>query len=210
MNWLAALLQTNDSMFPTGSYAHSFGLEGVVQRGLVSDEATLRTFLQETVMPVLEHVELPFVAHAYRGNLAELDEMYAAMKGARELREASTAVGTQRRQLLAQMYPQAGAVQAAHAPIVWGAQCAALDIPVEAALAAFYYQGIAGVLMAAPKLIRIGQTACQRLLTECLQTTDAAVTNARNVPREDIGWFAPLLDIASARHETAETRIFVS
>ena len=29
-------------------------------------------------------------------------------------------------------------------------------------------------------------------------------------PREDIGWFNPWLDIAAARHETAESRMFIS
>src|SRR4051812_11770154 len=64
--WLCGLLQANDSFYPTGSYAHSFGLEGLVQESVVHDRATLREFLFRSVMPSLRHVELPIAAHAWR------------------------------------------------------------------------------------------------------------------------------------------------
>jgi urease accessory protein len=48
--WLPRLLQTTDSMFPTGAYAHSFGLEGAVQDGLVSDTASLDDFLTNQIV----------------------------------------------------------------------------------------------------------------------------------------------------------------
>ena len=35
--WLARLLQVNDSAFPTGGYAHSYGFEQIVQTGFVHD-----------------------------------------------------------------------------------------------------------------------------------------------------------------------------
>ena len=35
--WIVGLLQAGDSFYPTGSYAHSFGLEGLVQEGVVHD-----------------------------------------------------------------------------------------------------------------------------------------------------------------------------
>ena len=43
--WLVGLLQAGDSFYPTGSYAHSFGLEALVQEGVVRDRATLRQFI---------------------------------------------------------------------------------------------------------------------------------------------------------------------
>jgi urease accessory protein len=33
---------------------------------------------------------------------------------------------------------------------------------------------------------------------------------AEQVPFDEIGWFNPWLDIAAARHETAESRMFIS
>src|SRR5687767_15824740 len=49
--WLCGLLQTSDSFYPTGSYAHSFGLEGLVQEGVIRDRETLRTFLFHAAVP---------------------------------------------------------------------------------------------------------------------------------------------------------------
>ena len=36
--WLPQLLQISDTMFPTGSYAHSYGLEGFVQDEMINNK----------------------------------------------------------------------------------------------------------------------------------------------------------------------------
>src|SRR6186713_2356297 len=64
--WLLGLLQAGDSFYPTGSYAHSFGLEGLVQENVVRDRATLRDFIFLSALPALRHTELPLAAHAWR------------------------------------------------------------------------------------------------------------------------------------------------
>ncbi|MGH9455741.1 MAG: urease accessory protein UreF, partial [Terriglobia bacterium] len=50
-----SLLQFADGLFPTGAYAHSFGLETCVQSGAVRDgagvEAFLRTYLEGSSAP---------------------------------------------------------------------------------------------------------------------------------------------------------------
>ncbi|MGB2403221.1 MAG: urease accessory protein UreF, partial [Akkermansiaceae bacterium] len=61
-DWLARVLHFSDSALPVGAYAHSFGLEGVCQMGLVHDKETLRTFLNRDVSTALVHVDLPLVA----------------------------------------------------------------------------------------------------------------------------------------------------
>jgi urease accessory protein len=226
-SWLPALLQTNDSIFPSGTYAHSFGLEGLVELNLVSDVGSLRDFLQHTMIPSLQHFELPMLHFAYEaaldGNvphLLELDVRYAAMKTAQELRTASARIGGQRLQMLLQLTPHpllerldkerlAGRFQA-HAPMVYGAQMAITETPLPAALLSYFYQTVAALVSAAMKLMRLGQNAGQKLLTECLSVSRQATRRALTVTEAEAGWFSPLLDIASARHETAYTRIFIS
>ena len=63
--WLPQLLQRSDSMFPTGAYAHSFGLEGAVQDGLVTDTASLDEFLTHQIVPALRQLELPCARHVF-------------------------------------------------------------------------------------------------------------------------------------------------
>lgn len=225
--WLAQLLQTSDAFFPSGSYAHSFGLEGLVQLGQTADRNGFRAFLREQIVPAMKNLELPFVRLAHQAaqdadlaRLRGLDEKYGAMKGAFELRQASSGIGSQRLQLLLKIAPHPllmrleeersmGRFQA-HAAIIFGAQTAITETPVEAALVSYYYQTLAALVSAAMKLIRMGQIGGQSLLSECLAEAGEVVGHSLAIDDADIGWFLPALDIASARHETAYTRIFIS
>ena len=225
--WIVSLLQAGDSFYPTGSYAHSFGLEGLVQAGAVHDRETLREFLFLSALPALRHVELPLAAQAYRalaepewGKVGELCVLSSAVKTASEARQASHNIGRQRAELVASLHwhplavayleqataggwPFSAAVSAALEGRVLGA-------PLAAVLAGVYYAAIGGQLAAAMKILRIGQNGCQALLTEALGRAPEIIAAAEQVPFHEIGWFNPWLDIAAARHETADGRLFIS
>jgi urease accessory protein len=223
--WLPPLLQFSDAAFPTGAYAHSYGLEEIVREGAVSDEESLWKFLRERILPALTHVDLPLVRDARcaaisadREDLLAIDRLAGAVKIPRELREASLQTGRRRLAILLRLRPtprleefgEAGRTDAScgHHAVVWGISCA--SIPVGASLAGYYYHSVSCLCTAAPKLIRIGQEATQRVLTSCLHEAERCVAKALEVPRCEIGWFDPLLDIASMRHEIADERLFIS
>jgi urease accessory protein len=227
IGWVLGLLQATDSLYPTGAYAHSFGLEGMVDAGVVRDREGLRRFLLTSVLPTLRQVELPLVAHAWAAfgredwaEVGELCDLSAALRAPRELRVASAAIGRQRAELLAQVqgaplaatylarataggWPHSAAVSAALEARVHGA-------PLAAALAATCYAALAGVIAAAMKVLRLGQNAAQALLTEALALCPEVAAAARDVGVDDIGWFNPWLDVAAARHETSSARLFIS
>lgn len=225
--WIAGLLQAGDSFYPTGSYAHSFGLEGLVQEGVVHDRATLREFMLLSVLPALRQAELPLAAHAWRALGAEdwqqvgaLCRLSSALKTAKEARLAADNIGRQRTELIATLrpHPLASAYLKRAAAEGWpysAAIAAALEgrvlgAPLPAVLGGVYYASLAAVLSAAMKLLRLGQNASQSLLTELLQQAPAVIAAAEQVPQEEIGWFNPWLDIAAARHEHADSRMFIS
>lgn len=225
--WLCALLQAGDSFYPTGSYAHSFGLEGLVQEGVVSDRATLREFLFLSVLPSLRQVELPLAIHAWSAlsernwpRLGEVCVLSSALRTSREARQASENIGRQRAELTASLrgdllakeylvhaaqegWPFSSAVSAA----LEGRACGA---PLVAILSGATYSTISAVISASMKLLRLGQNASQSLLAEALNEAPEIVAAAQRVPIEEIGWFNPWLDIAAARHETADARMFIS
>lgn len=225
--WLVGLLQANDSFYPTGSYAHSFGLEGLVHQGVVRDRDTLRDFLVRSALPSLRHVELPLAAQAWHAfvepnwkRVGDLCVLSSALKSAREARLASENIGRQRAELAANLHaailakefvqrataeswPHSSAVSAALEGRVLGA-------PVEAVLAGLCYANLGSLLSAAMKLLRLGQNAAQSLLTETLAATPPLIAAAQSTPCEEIGWFNPWLDIAAARHESADSRMFIS
>ena len=231
--WLPALLQTSDSLFPTGAYAHSGGLETLVELGVVRDAPTLAEFLRKHVVPSLARFELPYLRFARDAalagdvdTLAALDREVGAARLPRETRDASAHVGSQRLRTLLRtvLFPGTGehALAAAfqervargdaagHAPVVGGVQAAALGVPAEAACAAFFYGSVSGYGSAALKLIRIGQEGCQAIIAGTMTLAEAAVCASGEVAREDAGWCDPLWEIAAARHARAFARLFIS
>jgi urease accessory protein len=225
--WLCGLLQAGDSFYPTGSYAHSFGLEGLVQEGAIRDRATLREFLFRAALPTLRHTELPLAAHAWRGLaepdwkvVGELCVLSSALKTSRELRTASENIGRQRAELSASLHGSQLAQDylrhaAAHgwphaAPISAALEGRVLNAPLAAVMSGLCYASIASLLSAAMKLLRLGQNGAQSLLTEALASAPALIAAAETTSLDEVGWFNPWLDIVAARHEMADARMFIS
>jgi urease accessory protein len=223
--WLPFILQTSDALFPTGSYAHSFGLEEFVRLSGASDEASLHRFLDLQILPALTCQELPYLrfAHTYSAAndlppLLTLDLEINAWKIPFELRAASVRLASRRLDILLKTAPTpilssiaqhiaAGEIPGHHLTIS-AAQYAA--IPLEAALATYLYQSLSSYCVAALKLLRIGQEACQRALTSALERAPAILHASLEIQRPQAGIFNPLLEIASMRHQTAHERLFIS
>lgn len=223
--WLAPLLQVSDSAFPTGGYAHSAGFEQIVQLGLVRDAATMAAYIENHVWPSLTYFELPVVRVAQAAanandipELQALDEIVDATKGARELREASRALGRRRvhalRDIATSTMPP-GFVRLVddektpgHHAVVFGAGLA--NLPKTALLTAWAFQAMSSICLAAPKLLRIGQDAVQRVLAASLASMESRIEASRAIARDDLGWFDPALEIASMQHEIAHERLFIS
>jgi urease accessory protein len=65
-------------------------------------------------------------------------------------------------------------------------------------------------VLAAMKLVPLGQVAGQRLLTTLGATIPGVVATAMTLADADLSTFAPGLALASARHETQYSRLFRS
>jgi len=222
---LPYLLQTSDPLFPTGSYAHSFGLEEFLRLSGASDEAALRDFLTLQILPALSFQELPYLRLAHDraaagdvSGLCELDRDIHAWKIPSELRSASLRIASRRLDILLKVAPTpilaalaasiASGAMPGHHLTVSAAQYAA--VPLDAALAAYLYQSVSAYCVAALKLIRIGQEAAQRLLTHCIAQFEAVMAGSLRIDRDEAGCFNPLIEIASMRHQFAAERLFIS
>jgi urease accessory protein len=224
-DWLPALLQTADPLFPTGAYAHSFGFEETVRMAELTDEKDLTFFLQHHVIPQLERAELPYLRFAINAadsleELCAIDREIDAWKLASESRLASRQIGKRRLSALHKTYLGArlqayvraveGGATPGHHLCSCAIQSAVQGTPLNAALIVYGYQSLAGVCTAALKLIRIGQDACQRALTAALHNLPDTMERSLLIEREDAGCFAPILEIAAMRHAFANERLFIS
>ncbi|MDQ3625261.1 MAG: hypothetical protein M3463_22745 [Verrucomicrobiota bacterium] len=154
------------------------------------------------------------------GPLCTIDREISAWKLARESREASVQLGIRRlaalriispSPLLAKWQASIDAGRAdGHHLVVCALQAWVEDVPLPAALAVFFYQSLAAVCATALKLIRIGQDGCQRVLRDACARADETLARSMEVQRKHAGWFNPMLEIASMRHQRAEERLFIS
>jgi urease accessory protein len=213
------LLQAYDSQYPSGAYAHSYGLEELVEAGVVTDAAGLERFLETQILPALLTFELPYFAEAHAAagrsdttRLLELDAELDAWRLPAETRDASRRIGSRRLELLRQLAPSTlveshhAACPFSHHLIVTAIELAAL--PVAHAARAFAFQTISGFATASMKLMRLGQSACQAVVRRSLDRLGADLDAALSRPPD--GWFNPLLEIASLRHARADARLFIS
>ncbi len=213
------LLQSNDTGYPSGGYAHSFGLEEMINAGIVKDASSLARFLEMQVVPNLLKFELPFFAKAHaaatREDLSALLEMDAELDAWRipaELRDAGRRVGSQRLALLCELdgndffLAHRKACPRSHHLIV--AALETREMEVGDAACAFAYQSAVAATSASMKLMRIGQTSCQRILRETLDRLEPEIDAV--LACDPDGHFNPLLEIASLRHAFSNERLFIS
>lgn len=213
------LLQANDTAYPSGSYAHSFGLEELVEAGVVKTAADLETFLLNQTLPALLTFELPHFAKAHAAaiksdtaTLLALDAELDAWRIPFELRDASRRIGSQRLDLLHQLDPTplVSSIREksprCHHLIVTALEL--YSLPIAQAARAFAFQTIVSLTAASMKLMRIGQTSVQKIARNTLATLSQHIDPSLSQPAD--GWFNPLIEISSLRHARAHSRLFIS
>ena len=224
-------LQLADSFFPTGLFAHSQGLEGMVAHGAVRTAADVHQFLENlltwSVLPCDGVALLNAHLMAGRDDLATvttIDGHLHAMKLPAELRTASRHAGRrildefgglatpephptlfeEYRSLVARREtPGTGAV-------ALGITAWAAGIAAETALLMFCHSFAVGVLGAAQRLLPFTHSQAQQILY-CLHIViDEQLDRCSGRSWQEISAFTPALDIASMLHETDEVRLFAS
>lgn len=232
---LVRLLQLVSPALPVGAYTYSQGLEWAVEAGTVKTEADAARWIGD----LLEHgtgaFEAPlaarlFAAWAQAGEggaevgeaLAEvvaLNADFLASRETAELRAETVQMGYSLVRLLTGLPVFAGlpgwaarlaAIEEPAFPTAWTAAAAAWRVPPGEAIAAYLWAWAENQVMAAVKVVPLGQSAGQRLLATLGERIPAVAERALVLPRGAWSNFSPALAIASSRHETQYTRLFRS
>jgi len=217
---LLRLMQLTSPALPVGAFAYSQGLERAVEQG-VRSEAAAASWIFGIMENGMAFLDVPLLARMHRAwkgtekdavrhwsarllasrETAELrlEDMQTAAALARLLRDLGLPEATPWITLPQRTYCALFALAGAHWSIETGELCAAL-----------LYAWAENQVAAAIKLVPLGQTAGQRMLSEAANRIPGLVELGLALPDDEVGGTAPGQVMASALHETQRTRLFRS
>lgn len=224
---LLRLLQLTDSAFPIGAFAHSFGLEAYVARGIVCTAATLEEFITNTLLNAVAPsdgvacVAISQTGSDWEASVQRLDRRLTAMKIVTESREASRALGTRFLRTATALFslPRATSYLTdidantlyGHISLAYGLVCHDLELPMQPALVAWFRHYCASLISVGVRLIPLGQTEGQVLLARLGTSILDAVDLALGRDIDELASFAPGQELAGIMHrDVLTTRLYIS
>lgn len=215
------LYQLVSPALPVGAYNFSQGLEYAVHADWVQDEHSTLQWVSGVAEHSIAMLDLPLLLRMHDAWCA-VDEMTArrwsmhllASRESEELRAEERHLGRSLAKVL-------------HALNIHTAESFIKDLSTTYACmfalatsewhiersqvaTAYLWAWCENQVLAALKLLPLGQTAGQRMLNELLQQIPHIVDHALHIEDENIGAAVPRLNMASAWHETQYSRLFRS
>ena len=218
---LLRLLQLVSPALPIGTFAYSHGLESAVELGWVDDAESAATWIEGLLRLSFETWEIPMLArlrHAFdQSDMSAVrhwnDRLFAS-RPTSELVEEDRQLGLALARVLTQLGLSEAEAWRTDPKVTYEAMFALAsakwDIPLDVAARAYAFGVCEMLLGAATKLVPLGQSESQRILSQLGPTIGSAADHGLHLEDDDMSSFAPGHAMASAVHETQYTRLFRS
>ncbi len=218
------LWQLISPAFPVGAYAYSQGLESAVEMSKVMDTESAYQWIAGLLHYVQGQLDAPIFLRMYRawdaGADDELDYWNGFLLASRESKELE-AEDIQMARALLKIYQQLQEITGRDISLllqqrqktyllVYALATSRWQIDDRKALQGYLWSWCENQVAAAIKLIPLGQTAGQQLLSRLMVDIEQVVLTASQLQDDEIGSSAQGLGILSAQHEQQYSRLFRS
>ena len=214
-------MQLCSPMLPVGAYAYSQGLEFAVSSGWIKDDDTTSFWIKGLLENSLTNLDVPLLYRLHKAwsvndkkNVFYWNDYLYASRDSRELQ----AEEQQLAHALARLLGDLGISEA----VEWREYSRACflslfslgashwKIPINEASCGYLWMWAENQVLAAIKLVPVGQTSGQKILSSVIEIIPELVSAGLSLKDEEMGYTAPGQGIASALHETQYTRLFRS
>jgi urease accessory protein len=221
---LVRLLQLVSPTLPVGAYSYSQGLESAIEAGIVHDAADTEEWIGAVLEYSVERMEAPSLLRLIKSwgardeaAVARWNDLFLASRETAELRAETLQMGYSLKTLLMELEGQdekacapLDCLEEMAFPTAFAFAVAQWHLPAQPALVAYLWAWLESQVMAAIKLVPLGQTDGQRILLALGERLSAVSERAAAIADDELGSFAPALAIFSSRHETQYSRLFRS
>ena len=205
---------------PIGAYSYSQGLEFAIASGWVYDQSSAMEWIQGLLEYSLMYVDLPILERLHcawqnnqRDKVAYWNDFLLASRDSCELREEDLQLGKALARLLTDLELH-GVGKFQQEPLsfltVYSFGAVRWEITINDAAHGLLWMWGENLVLGAMKLVPLGQTAGQKILSRFIDIIPAVVARGLALDDEEIGFTAPGQGIASALHETQYVRLFRS
>jgi urease accessory protein len=217
--WL--LLQIADSAFPAGGFAHSAGLEAMVQAGAIDRSRGVADFARDVIWQTACGA-LPFVraAHSECADVASLDALsevtlWSSVANRASRTQGRAFVDSAARsfggETLASLRARVSSRELhGHVAPLFGAVSAAIGLDVDEASEALLHTSLRGALSAAVRLGVLGPYESQSIHHALRGVLSAAMSHAETLSLDDVAQTSPVAELFQATHDRLYSRLFQS
>jgi urease accessory protein len=226
---LLKTLHLADSAYPTGSFAHSWGLEYAIYNGLVKDGATLfewcKNAMSYSYAPLEGRASLLSYDAAVENDydrIFSIDKEVGAMRPSENARRTAAQMGRSFVNITALSYndetvrkldrliKENDSFDCMQHPVAWGAVFAWLGLPKEYMLSTLLHGVVKQWAQVAVRIIPLGQSKAHAFLAAFTVELEKIISAELINTDKELKSISPLLDISSIGHESLKARYFIN